>query len=308
MLISRYLLLLMLPIIALAIYIEGQKYNSSIISFKPQTYNKSTMAKYLPENIEKFSRIGQIRLFTKDNLFEYVNGHAEFFINAGFERLAVGEYVSSDTDQSQPDTIVDIYDMGKDIQAFGVLIDEAGEGPSPVSIGHMGFITTKGISFIKGQYYIKISSFKKNITSMELAKNLDESIKVDTSLNVIEKLPSIGEVITTRFIKQNYRGLEFLNNVIEREYLFNGDNITVSLLAKTKADTDNLISRFMTFFKKDGIRFIGLKHEDSKFYRVLDPFEGDWFLIPAEKSLFGVYGNIKEETIKKLWFFREKVK
>ncbi|MBU0985670.1 MAG: hypothetical protein KKH68_00325, partial [Proteobacteria bacterium] len=52
------------------------------------------------------------------NLYEYINGAAEFFIAYGFTELAGANYAPVSGDK---DTVtVDIYDMGNKLNAFGV--------------------------------------------------------------------------------------------------------------------------------------------------------------------------------------------
>ena len=71
---------------------EGQTYDPALIQFQSSLSQTDPALSFFPDKITEFSRIGQIRTFTKENLYEYVNGHAEYFISAGFSRLSVGEY------------------------------------------------------------------------------------------------------------------------------------------------------------------------------------------------------------------------
>ena len=117
---SRVILAAFLPIIALILYLEGQNYDSALIQFKPAETSEHNDASFFPDNIEIFSRSGQLRVYTKENLYEYINGHADFFITSGFIRLTAGEYTKTGSPPEQSDAVVDIYDMGKNIHAFGI--------------------------------------------------------------------------------------------------------------------------------------------------------------------------------------------
>jgi hypothetical protein len=113
----RVLLAGFLPAIAIFLYIEGQDYDPALIRFDQIHSDKAQLTRLLPEKIEGYSLLGNVRLYTRDNLYEYVNGHAEYFISAGFISLAVGEYNATTVSSTEPDVIIDIYDMGKSIQA-----------------------------------------------------------------------------------------------------------------------------------------------------------------------------------------------
>ena len=59
-----------------------------------------------------------------------------------------------------------------------------------------------------------------------------------------------------------------------------------------------LLNQYTDFFKKDNIESQVLQYKQRNYYKVLDPFEGDWFLIPLNKDLFGIYGSLNDKTLK----------
>jgi len=61
----------------------------------------------LPASLGGRQRVGAPRPFSRDTLYEYVNGHAEYYLSAGFEGLAVGEY-GADA-QGQPSLVVNLW-------------------------------------------------------------------------------------------------------------------------------------------------------------------------------------------------------
>ncbi len=121
---ARLSLILFLPALALFLFVEGQRYDPARIRFEPSQSEGSGLIALVPSDISGYTRKGPVRSYTKENLYEYVNGHAEYFISAGFVTLAVGEYGKSGSPDAAPDVTVDIYDTGRSIQSFGVLSDE----------------------------------------------------------------------------------------------------------------------------------------------------------------------------------------
>lgn len=295
---NRFILIAFLPIVALAVYLEGQSYDPALIRFAPSDTAANAGAAFFPPEIESFSLTGRVRVFTKDNLYEYVNGHAEYFLSAGFVGLAVGEYIRAGADSPEPDVVVDIFDMGEPIQAFGVFADEAGEGSSIAGKGMVGAKTSQGLSFVGGKYYVKIAAFSDEVPVDEFAARINGMLGTAREENkAFSRLPDLGETVATRFVKEAYRGLDFANNVIEREYRLKGKRVQVSLVAGDDAGMKRLLEAYFGFFKESGTDYSRIEKDGQEFYRVMDPYEGDWYMVPLSDAVFGIYGVSDEETL-----------
>lgn len=294
----RLALLSLLPLIALVLYMEGQTYNNALIQFTSSDTRKGIETNFLPAEILGYSRAGQVRIFSHENLYEYVNGHAEYFLSAGFVRLAVGEYVLTDIENSPPDVVVDIFDMGENIQAFGVFAEEVGFDSSTVQIGMFGAKTKQGISFVDGKYYVKITTFRTTIPVDSFARQIEEKITpVSENLNIFSRLPDMGEAIETRFVKEAYRGLDFVSSVIERTYRIEEKKIQVSFVSGNQTDMKKLVKSYLAFFKDSNITYVKNSKKGQEYYKVIDPFEGEWFLIPVSAAVFGLYGEINDNAL-----------
>lgn len=290
-----------LPAIALLIYIDGKDYDSSLIQFQTSQPDRESMTDLFPREIAGFRNVGSIRTYSKDNLYEYVNGHAEYFISAGFIRLAVGEYKASNSVGQEPDVVVDIYDMGKSIHAFGILSDESGGNVDEILPGLTGFRTPLGMNFATGHYYVRISSYNKNTPLNPFAESVNS--KIDSGADPFpefSRLPEIGEVVTTRFIKEAYRGLEFINNVIEREYRVDGKSIQIFIVLGNKEEINKLVNSFRDYFQASDIPFTVTDKRASNIYRIEDPYEGEWVMLPKTDALLGVYGSFDNSIIETL--------
>ncbi len=322
----RVILLGLLPCIAAVLYLRGQSYDPALIDFKttegtlPQASSSPSQPvdKTIPPTVVKeitapeslrlsggpriagFQLSGEEHRYTKDNLYEHVDGHAEYFIGAGFMGLTVTEYVSAGSKTSQPDIQVETYDMGKGIQAFGVLADESGENPQAVSVGTMGFKTSGGVNFIKGRYYVKINAFNSKAPALKFAKAFSNTLSPgqDSFNKVFSRFPDLGKVGKTRFVKEGYRGLDFLHNVIERGYSIGGKKIAVALMTGSQEEMKSLLASFMDYFKKSGIKYEKTKSDGSEAYKVIDKYEGNWFLIPGNSAIFGLFGTDDEGILK----------
>ena len=295
----RMILLALLPLVALLIYFNGQHYDPALINFSSSESSIDSLSGLFPPEINNLSLTGQIRTYTKNNLYEYVNGHAEYFISSGFVKLAVGEYSINSKDD--PDVVIDIYDMGKSIHAFGILSDESGGKITDIHSGLTGFKTPQGLSFIKGQYYIKISSFSSTASPESFIESLDRRISAGSDpFPEFTDLPDIGQVITTRFIKEAYRGLDFINNVIEREYNVNGKTVHIFVLTDKSEIVQDKVHLLIQYLNDSDINFTESHEQEKTVYKVNDPYEGDWVLISSSDSIMGIFGSYNETTINSL--------
>ncbi len=313
-LIYRVILLGLLPVIAAVLYVKGQNYDPALIDFKMAEGTPPQAASTAPQQVDKPSsnpktggpEIAGLRLlggehrYTKENLYEHVDGHAEYFIGAGFTGLTVTEYGAAGSKTSQPDIQVEAYDMGKGIQAFGVLVDESGENAQAVSVGTMGFKTSEGVNFIKGRYYVKVNAYNPKAPALKFAKKLSNTLSPgqDSFNKAFSRFPDLGKVGKTRFVKEGYRGLDFLHNVIERGYSTDGKKITVALMTGSEEEMKSLLASFMDYFKKSGMRYEKTERAGVEAYRIMDKYEGNWFLFPGNAAVFGLFGTDDEELLK----------
>ena len=299
----------LLPVIAFTLYVEGQKYDPALIDFaKVRGQGSSPPAAPLQTVFESaskaaasefagFLKFGEEHRYTKDNLYEHVDGHAEYFISAGFVGLVVTEY--SQAGSSKPFIQTEVFDMGKDIQAFGVLVDESGENAPPVSIGTAGFKTSGGITFVTGRYYVKVTAMEPKTELISFAKAFASSLPGETGpLTALDKLPKTGTGGKTRFIKEGYRGLDFFNNVIEREYKVDGKKITFALLAGGSEELGKTEASFLGYLKRSGIPVETSREADSTIYKVADKYEGSWFLVVRPNSAFALFGTDENKVLK----------
>ncbi|MGO9953145.1 MAG: DUF6599 family protein [Dissulfurispiraceae bacterium] len=307
----RLLLIGLLPLIGAVLYFRGQNYDPALIDFRKTVHQEApgsiaasgviqeSKPLTVVQDIAGFRKFGEDHRYSKENLYEHVDGHAEYFISAGFQGLTVTEYIETGSNAKQADIQVEVYDMGKSIQAFGVLVDESGEKPPPVSVGTMGYKTSMGVNYIKDRYYVKISAFSPKTPVIKFARGLADTLPAGhDSFGVFSKFPNLGKVENTRFAKEGYRGLDFLHNVIEREYSTSSGKIQVALMAGSEREMRSLISAFLDYFKKSGIRYEKIERNGSEGYKVMDKYEGNWFLIQSRDAVFGVFGTDDEGILK----------
>lgn len=286
----RLLLLALLPLLAALLYWRGQHYDPALLDFKSAG---TTLSRFLPTEAENWRRAESVRLFGKENLYEYINGHAEYFLSAGFRSLAVAEY-RLPTDGKQPSAVVDLYDMGEPLNALGVLMDEMGSG-QPIQVGDMGFQANRGVGFIAGPYYVKLAAFADGLPLLTVAlavrQALQKSAGPSLERGALDGLfPNLGTVTTTRFIKENYHGWSFLQRVVERGFQrSDGRVIQAFSVLGTLAQKRAWGEAFLIFFRQEGSVVTEIQVEGITILQIADRYEGDWILIPLERGWLGIF-------------------
>lgn len=289
----RLALLALPPLLAGALYWQAQHYDHGLVELRPQggTSAQSALGGRLPASLGGRQRVGVPRPFSRDTLYEYVNGHAEYYITAGFEGLAVGEY-GADA-QGQPALVVNLWDMGKPLHAFGVLMDEAGAEAAPLDGDVLGFRTANGLSLAHGRYYVQVNSYAPGV---EPAADLAELVRAlgpaDRGGASALQFPALGRVLATRFVKEGYRGLDVLANVLVRRFERDGAEVEAFVIQGSPGQVAAIDRQLQAFLDTEGMQREEVPVAGRTIHRVSDRYEGDWFYVAAGDRLLGVFAPL----------------
>ena len=294
---ARLALLALPPLIAAALYWQAQHYDHGLVELRAQgpsggaSSAAAALAGRLPASLGGRERVGAARPFVRDNLYEYVNGHAEYYLAAGFEGLAVGEY-GADA-QGQPSLVVNLWDMGKPLHAFGVLMDEAGPDAAALTGDVLGFRTANGLSLAHGRYYVQLNTYAAGIDPAANVPGLIGALgPADQGGVATLHFPALGNVVATRFVKEGYRGLDMLANVLVRRFERGGVEIEAFLIQGAAAQVATIDRELQAFLDAEGMAREGVAIGNRTIHRVSDRYEGDWFYVAAGDRLIGVYAPL----------------
>ena len=76
----------------------------------------SDTAVLLPDAVEGWKISAKDQIYSRENLYKYIDGGAELYISYGFKKVINRTY----SRRGQPDIIIDLFDMGTSQNAFGV--------------------------------------------------------------------------------------------------------------------------------------------------------------------------------------------
>ena len=163
--------------------------------------------------IHGWKSIEEVMYYNPDNLWEYINGAADQFIDYGFQTMSMGEFSAESIAVS-----IDIYDMGKPLHAFGVYATESRGITERFSIGAEAVIVPPSQCLMfKGKYYVKIYAFEGELSVTSGKDLLQEIASALPGTNAmpaeLDLLPIKGRIEGSQgYTKVGYLGLSELKN------------------------------------------------------------------------------------------------
>jgi len=169
--------------------------------------------------IEKWRPEGEIRTYTRDSLWEAINGAAELFISYGFQEMTMRDIRSGDLIVT-----VSIYDMGDALNAYGIYVSERGEDNPILGIGTESVLLPPYQALLlKDRYYVKMDVFEGEIDGprgRDLLTAFSRALPGSTGLPAeLQALPAGGKLQRTEnYIKESCFGLSELRECVYARY------------------------------------------------------------------------------------------
>ncbi|MDH7568093.1 MAG: hypothetical protein QHJ73_00730 [Armatimonadota bacterium] len=121
---------------------------------------------------------GRVERFNPDNLYEKIDGKAEFYLKFGAASLQTLSYA----DQRTPGRFLDafVYDMGDARNAFGIFANERPKSAQTASLGDQGYTADGSTFFTRGKYYVQVVASERGTAvqqaSLKLGRALDAAL------------------------------------------------------------------------------------------------------------------------------------
>jgi hypothetical protein len=182
------------------------------------TLSCSDQGSDFPE-VDGWTRAGEILTYDADNLWEYINGAAELFVQYDVQTCRIADLASGDLVVS-----VDLYDMGTPLNALGVFNQEnpAGGVPLPGAIEAAVSPPYQAL-LLKGATYVKVNAIEGELTEAsgrELLEALADALPGATTLPAeLDLLPENGKVAGSEgYQREGFLGLTELPGCVFAEY------------------------------------------------------------------------------------------
>jgi hypothetical protein len=175
-----------------------------------------------------WSLVTEPEQYDADNLWEYINGQADFFIDYGFVRVDAAEYRH---DKESSSVVLEVYRMGRPQEAFGIFAAERTRDDRSIEIGTEAYLGANVLGFWQGEQYVKLTSFEESATIEQQLIGLAEAISVRIpdqggELETLAVFPEEGRVeASDRFIPSNFLGQPYLTDAYQVDYTLDGQDI-----------------------------------------------------------------------------------
>ena len=177
----------------------------------------------------EWKRTEPVKSFGPRNLYEYIDGEADLVIAFGFKALTTAGYRRA----TEPETTVDVYEMGTAADAFALFRSNANLEAEPLDIGTEGAGAEARIEFWKGPKYVLVSnpSAAERDHAIALARELAQALPPGEGWPAyIELLPATGSPRRPRsekFLPADFLGQPLLKRTVSARYKIGSREATV---------------------------------------------------------------------------------
>jgi hypothetical protein len=174
--------------------------------------------------VEGWAQTSETLIYDVDNLWEYINGAAELFVEYDVQTCRTADLSSGDLTAT-----VDLYDMGTPLNAFGIYNRESsGEGDVFPSAVEAVVSPPYQALLLKGATYVKVNAVEGELTESsgrELLDAIARALPGETAYPAeLELLPENGKVAGSEgYQRRGFLGLTELTRCVYAEYTDGGD-------------------------------------------------------------------------------------
>jgi hypothetical protein len=237
---------------------------------------------------------GQPYDFHPQNLYEYINGEAEFFIAYGFVELTGAIYTSV---AGGNDTVtIDIYDMGNKLNAFGVFQSKRGGQVSALNVGAASMGSDDYFAFYKDRFFVEMQAYitsEKEKGGLEtMAASIAAQLPGDnTPPPELFYLPEKNRITgSERYIKGGILGHAFLDRGMVGDYRIQGQKITAFVATfPSPSDAVHAVKQHRSFLLKSGKKCLPLDRMDKHGFISEEPYHQKIIETQAGAFVTGVY-------------------
>jgi len=187
-------------------------------------------------NFPGIKPMGDTEFYTADTLYEKIDGRSPAYQSFNFQQLRCRTF-SIDGGSSYVD--VAEYRMDTNVDAIGIFAQERDPKGQALPFAKDGYSSEMGYFFRQGNVYVQVIASDENPKTMAIALAIAQNrAKVlpadDSGLDGRRALPGAGLVAgSITFVQQDAQGQDFLKNVFQGTYDFEGAKLTYFVMATT---------------------------------------------------------------------------
>lgn len=198
-----------------------------------ETAKVTDAASFLTDEIKQggLVRVGEVRTFEGQALWEYINGGAELYHDYNFIKVVTADYKAGDVE-----LVADIYEFDTPLNAYGLYSMLRPADPTYVNLGAEGYAAPGTIMFVSGQYMLKVIGFDDteatNATMSDLAGGLalvaKEAVGSSSVPAVFELFPDSNRIDGShQYWAKSFQSQPFMTGVYSQDYMLDGSRMTL---------------------------------------------------------------------------------
>ncbi|UCH62806.1 MAG: hypothetical protein JSU77_13635 [Fidelibacterota bacterium] len=222
--------------------------------------------------MEGWKLLDDVRTYTPETLYEYINGAAVGYLAYDFQELHVAEYRR----KKQASVLVEIYRHLTPAHAFGIYSQERPrEGPF-LDIGAQGYCEVPLLNFIVGEHYVKINGAGDPPASETLLETFSHALVA--ALGGKTGLPPVLACFpeelrlpdSEMFVARNFLGYGFLHSGYTAEYRIDDQYFKLFIIEGTdRQDCQQMVESYAELTQYPEVV------EEGPLHTFTDPYHGE---------------------------------
>ena len=129
-----------------------------VVMIRPAASKGAESSSFFPKTNEVpgWAKSGETRTFNPDNLYEYVDGDDQRYIQAGVQKTLTSYYKYRDKFEA----VVDIYVMNASAGSRRIFDSESSAGTELARLGDAAQLSRNTLAFRKGIYFVRIVAYE----------------------------------------------------------------------------------------------------------------------------------------------------
>jgi hypothetical protein len=202
----------------------------------------------------------QVETYTAENLYEKINGKADFYLDSGFRKLFTRRFKNRGDDTLWFE--VYLYDMASNWNAFSVLSRQ--RRPEVVASKILeplhSYRTANSLYCVNGHYYIELVGSVEAELLFKAIMDTRENLRKNLAVGMLAEIPELKFFPAERIVPESFKlylsdtfGYEKLTNTYTARYRMDGEIVTAFFSKRPDPqDARNIARAYHSFLLDSG--------------------------------------------------------
>lgn len=257
----------------------------------PASAAPSALASLLPDG---FAVMGAAEEFDRDTLSDKIDGKAELYLPAGFQKLICQRMASKANPQDWLEVFV--YDMEKPNNSFSVYSAQRRPDSRDSNVAPTAYSAGNAFFLSHGKFYVEtVASESSPAIQTAMTEIAQKFVKThageSAELSALGLLPTEGRIPgSVQLVLENAFGSNKLNNLTLVDYLLDGTTVTAFIsLRKDAQEAEQLAAGYASLMKEMGADVLETTSSAIPRVRMLDVLGDTEIIFSESNALAGVH-------------------